>query len=91
MQVRTPSVLLVSFHPLTSLCLSPETELMDILRTKKAQSPPPPSSQRATKKAPISSEMIEDSDEETGGGSVEPAVEAGQSTSTGGSENGQRS
>ncbi|KAI0089199.1 hypothetical protein BDY19DRAFT_985163 [Irpex rosettiformis] len=59
-------------------------ELMDILRTKKAQSPPPPSSHRGSKKIPISSEMIEDSDDESGS-NAEPT------TQQDGSEEGQTS
>ncbi|KAI0701188.1 hypothetical protein BC835DRAFT_1265131 [Cytidiella melzeri] len=47
--------------------MSHAAELMDILRTKKAQSPLPPVAPRGTKKNPRSAETIEDSDEEAGG------------------------
>ncbi|KAI0340763.1 hypothetical protein BDW22DRAFT_1430434 [Trametopsis cervina] len=54
-------------------------ELMDILRTKKAQSPPPPAPSRGTKKNPRSAETVEDSDGEHDGehdGASAPAVGA---------------
>ena len=56
---------------------------MDILRTKKAQSPPPPAPPRGSKKNPSSAEMIEDSESEAEvanggaegeGGSVTPSA-----------------